>query len=190
VARRNGDARSALRTELVSGALGGGVVERGRLYVERPGRLRFDYTEPERKVAIVVDDRTWLYLDTDRQMLLDRLDAGADLLPTLLAGSRPLGDLFTAALDPPTAGSGDGVVRLVLRPEGADADLERITVVLRPPGYAIEAAEVLDGAGNRMVYAFTSVHRNARLPRGVFAFEPPRGTEIRGSHDESPGAGS
>jgi len=175
---------------LVSGALGGGLAERGRVYVERPGRLRFDYAEPERKVAIVVDDRTWLYLEGERQLLLGRLQAEADLLPALLAGSKPLEGFFDATFDRDGRPPSGGPFRLALRPRVAGGGLERIVVTLRPPTFALESAEVLDAAGNRMDYTFSGMHRNARLPRGAFVFEPPPGTEIRGSHEPEPPAGS
>jgi len=175
---------------LVSGALGGGLVERGRVYLDRPGRLRFDYTEPERKVAIVVDDRTWLYLAGERQLLLGRLGAEGDLLPALLAGAKPLAQLFEATFDTGGPPPSDAPYRLALRPRGAAEGLERIVVTLRAPTFALESAEVLDAAGNRMDYAFSAVHRNGRLPRGAFAFEPPPGTEISGSHAPAQAAGS
>jgi outer membrane lipoprotein carrier protein len=166
---------------LVSGALGAGLAERGRVYVERPGRLRFDYVAPERKVAIVDGDRTWLYLASERQLLLGRLESEADLLPVLLAGSKPLAAVFEASLESASA-PGDRLVRLELVPRQASGDVGRIVVTLRAPSFALESAEVLDAAGNHMRYAFSGMQRNAGLPRGVFAFDPPRGTEVSGSH--------
>ncbi len=171
---------------LVSGALGSGLTERGRVFVERPGRLRFDYVEPERKVAIVDGDRTWLYLAADRQLLLGRLESQADLLPVLLAGSKPLAQIFDATVETPQA-RGAGPLRLILVPRDGNSDVGKIVVTLRPPAFALESADVLDAAGNRMEYGFSSVQRNGRLPKGVFAFEAPPGTEISGSHGpESP----
>ena len=167
---------------LVSGALGAGLTERGRVFVERPGRLRFDYVEPERKVAIVDGDRTWLYLAAERQLLLGRLESQADLLPVLLAGTRPLAQIFDATVETPQGGG----LHLILVPRAADSDVGRIVVTLRPPAFAIESADVLDAAGNRMQYVFSGVHRNGRLPKGVFTFEAPPGTEISGSHGAEP----
>ena len=43
------------RQNLVSAALGTTATESGRLYLERPGKLRWDYLDPERKVALVAD---------------------------------------------------------------------------------------------------------------------------------------
>jgi len=175
---------SRFEQTLVSGALGGGLSERGRLYLERPGRMRFDYNEPEKKVAIVDGERTWLYLAADRQLLLGRLDGEGELLPALLAGRRPLDEIFDATVEG-SVPVVQGRYRLALRPRGSTDAVERVVVTLRAPLFAIDAAEILDAAGNRMDYTFTGQRRNVGLPRGAFGFAPPAGTEVSGSHEET-----
>jgi outer membrane lipoprotein-sorting protein len=56
--------------------------------------------------------------------------------------------------------------------------MTEVTLTLHPPEFAIEGAELLDETGNRTTYAFTNVRRNRALPEGLFAFEPPPGTEV------------
>lgn len=157
---------------LVSGALGTGLSESGRLFIDRPGRMRWDYERPERKVAIVLGDRTVLYLEEERQWIRGRLGEESELLPALLAGDKPLSALFLAT----DAGS---ATRLRLRPREANAGaLEEIVLQIRPESGEIDGAEVLDAAGNRTAYRFEGWKRNRRLPDGVFALEPPPGTEV------------
>jgi outer membrane lipoprotein carrier protein len=157
---------------LVSGALGTGLSESGRLWIERPGRMRWDYERPERKVAIVLGERTVLYLEEERQWIRGRLGEESGLLPALLAGEKPLSALFTAS----EAGSAS---KLRLRPREANAGaLEEIVLQVRPDTGEIEGAEVLDSAGNRTAYRFEGWKRNRKLPDGVFALEPPPGTEV------------
>jgi outer membrane lipoprotein-sorting protein len=67
---------------------------------------------------------------------------------------------------------------LKLVPRLATGSLTEVTLVLRAPAFAIESAEVLDEMGNRTSYAFSGSKRNGRLPDGIFAFEPPPGTEV------------
>ena len=166
------------RQSLVSGALGTTASEAGRLYLERPGRMRWDYLDPERKIAMLIGERTSLYLEEDRQLIRGSLGAQDSALPLLLTGDGRLLDLFTATLTAtPTAG-GRGAYRLRLAPRGARGSFAEVTLTLRPKIWSIEDAEVLDEMGNRTTYAFTDVKRNRPLPVGVFAFEPPPGTEI------------
>jgi len=163
--------------KLVSGAMGTGLSESGRLYIERPGRMRWDYLAPERKVALVNGEATWLYVEEDRELFRGRLDEDSDLLATLLTGDRPLAELFDATL---LADSEPGRQRLSLVPLREEQEFARIVLTVRPPGFAIEAAEVFDPAGNRMLYSFSGIKRNRRLPDGIFVFEPPPGTSISG----------
>lgn len=163
--------------ELQSGALGGDIVEKGRLWVERPGKLRWEYLSPESKTAIVVGDRTILYLASERQMFEGRVDPDAALLSVLLSGTERLSALFaTSAADPPSNAGGD---RIRLRPiSGSGGAIEEAIVTVRRSDGAIQSAVVLDAAGNRMVYRFEGLERNRRIPDGTFSFEPPPGTEV------------
>jgi outer membrane lipoprotein carrier protein len=156
---------------LRSGALGTGLSESGRLWIERPGRMRWDYEDPERKVALVNGEHTALYLEAEKQWIRGRLGEESGLLPALLAGNRPLSELFTA--------SDAGGSRVRLRPRESDGGtLEEIVLEIRPDTGAIDGAEILDAAGNRTAYRFEGWKRNRKLPDGVFAFEPPPGTEF------------
>lgn len=172
------DLQAEFEQTLVSGALGAGTSESGKLYMERPGRLRWDYTHPESKTAILIGDRTFLYLAEDRQLIRGHLSADQASLPGLLAGSGKIADAFDAAMISP-AGSGKAAAkRIRLVPRRRPDGFSEVVLTVLPPDFAIEAAEVTDAAGNRTSYRFRSVRRNRGVPAGTFAFEPPPGTEI------------
>ena len=149
------------------------------MYVKRPGRMRWDYREPERKTAVVSGDRTWLYLAEEQELTLGRLEEQGRLLPALLAGDRPISELFEARLLEPGQ---DGTLRLELRPRAAAEEFEHVVVELRARDFALRSAEVQDAAGNRMLYAFSDLRRNRGLPDRLFLFEPPPGTAVLGEH--------
>jgi len=166
------------RQSLVSGALGTTASETGRIYLERPGKLRWDYLEPEKKIALLLGDRTALYLEEERLMSRGRLSGEQGLFPRLLAGHDRVDALFVASLVATPSTGGRGSYRLRLVPKGEHAAMTEVTLTLRPPEFAIEGAELLDETGNRTTYSFASVRRNRGLPEGLFAFEPPPGTEV------------
>jgi len=166
------------RQSLVSGALGTSATESGRLYLERPGKLRWDYLDPEKKVALLLGDRTALYLEEERLLSRGRLSGEQGLFPRLLAGHDRVEAFFAASLVATPSTGGRGFYRLRLVPRGDHAAMSEVTLTLRPPEFAIEGAELLDETGNRTTYAFTNVRRNRALPEGLFAFEPPPGTEV------------
>ena len=166
------------RQSLVSGALGTTATESGHLYLERPGKLRWDYLDPEKKIALLLGDRTALYLEEDRQLTRGRLSGEQGLFPRLLAGRDRIDDLFSANLVATPSIGGRGAYRLRLVPKGDHGAMAEVTLTLRPPAFSIEGAELIDETGNRTTYAFSNLRRNRGLPEGLFAFEPPPGTEV------------
>jgi outer membrane lipoprotein carrier protein len=160
---------------LVSGALGEAPEESGTLRIVRPGHMRWDYHEPEAKVALLEGDRTEVYLPADRQLVRGRLGPDRGLLGGILAGDRKVTELFEAAAV--ATGTG-GSVQLRLTPRAASEDLEAVVLTLRPPTLAIEAADVFDAAGSHLEYRFTGLRRNRGIRVEAFRFTPPRGTEI------------
>ncbi len=170
------DLSGSFEQELLSGALGAGVPEAGRFRLLRPGKLRFDYVRPERKVAIVDGDRTRLWIEEDAQLLLGRLEDAGDLLPTLLAGDRPLSAVFEATAPP----AGETAATLRLTPRGEEQGFRHVDLRLDPETGALLEADVQDAAGNRLRYRFFDLERNRGLRAAAFEFEPPPGTEILG----------
>ena len=171
------DMQARFEQTLTSGALGTGLEESGRMYLGRPGRMRWDYLEPEKKVALIDGDSTRLYLEEDQQLWEGRLESGS-LLAMLLADAQPLDTLFEAELlETPEPGD-KSAYRLQLVPRTDPESFREIVLTLRPPRFAIDEVEVLDAAGNRMHYRFLDLRRNRGISASVFGFEPPPGTEI------------
>ena len=100
----------------------------------------------------------------------------------MLSGDGVIAEEFdVTVLEEPSAQK-EGVRRLQLVPRGEDESFEHVVLVLRPPRFAVEAAEVLDAAGNLVSYRFFGLRRNRKLPAGLFDFEPPEGTLVSGGH--------
>jgi outer membrane lipoprotein carrier protein len=164
---------------LVSGAFGEGIQESGLIWIQRPGRMRWEYTDPEAKTAILNGNSTLFYEQEAQQMMVGSLDDGGRLLAALLAGQERLADLFTAErIRRPDLTEGRGwFLRLV--PGHAEEAFEEVTLFLGRK-YQLRAVEVLDASGNRVLYRFSDLNRNSDIPEGIFEFEPPEGTEILG----------
>ncbi len=183
------DARAALRAwlegsttlegrfeqRLLSSALGTGPSETGRLYLARPGRVRWEYESPEPKSALVLDGRTLVHLPADRQLLRGRLEEDS-VLPRLLAGGSRFDEGFT--VEDLGRGGREGTRALALVPKGSAEGVVKATVAVRERTGELEEAEIVDAAGNRMLYRFSEWRRNRPLPPGIFSLEPPAGTEI------------
>jgi outer membrane lipoprotein carrier protein len=157
-----------------SGMLGREVVERGVVSIKRPGRMRWEYKEPEAKL-FVSDGRTfYFYVPADRQVIVSEQDARRSLAGRLLSGEGGLLEEFDVSLEEPLE---EGVLRLKLTPREEQADLTRAYVDAEASG-RVRSILVEDPQGNRTRYRFEAVRENTGLDDRLFRFETPAGVEV------------
>jgi outer membrane lipoprotein carrier protein len=168
------DLRASFVQRYRSGVLGRSVTERGTLWLKRPGRMLWQYEQPEKK-TFVSDGTTFsFYVPADKQVV-QRAQGGDDGLPGLLLSGR--GELtrdFDVGLEPsPRA----GLQRLRLVPRKAQPEIERAYLDVDPAG-RILAIEVVDAQGDRSQFEFSDMRENIGLKDELFRFEVPRGVEV------------
>jgi outer membrane lipoprotein carrier protein len=151
--------------------------ERGRLRLLRPARMRWDYTSPERKLAIVDGERSWLYVPDENQVIVGDLDevkrGGAAGL--LLTGEIDLARDFRIEAGAGAPSAGQGSIALIPRVPGEEFSRLEILVDL---GTGLPARiEVHTAVGEVMEYRFSRVRTGMPLAAGLFHFEPPAGVE-------------
>ena len=157
-----------------SGLLGREITERGVVQIKPPGRMRWEYKDPEDKL-FVTDGRTfYFYVPADKQVIVSEQDVKHSLAARLLSGTGGILDEFTATVEEPEE---QGVLRLKLVPRQPQADVERATVDLEPRG-RIRAILLEDVQGNRTRFRFDDVRENTGLADRLFRFELPKGVEV------------
>jgi outer membrane lipoprotein carrier protein len=157
-----------------SGVLSQEIVERGTVSLKRPGRMLWEYRDPEKKTFVSDGTTFYFYVPADRQVIV-RDQAGQRGIPALLLSGRD--DLlrdFDASLEPPPS---PGVQRLRLTPKKADPEVERIFLDV-DQGDRIRAVHVRDAQGNESRFEFEGIRENVGLPDRLFRFEVPRGVEV------------
>ncbi len=157
-----------------SGTLGRELVERGTLAIRRPGRMRWEYREPERK-TFVSDGRTfYFYVPADRQVIVRQTSGERGLTARLLSGEGGLVSQFEVGLE---ASPGPGLQRLRLVPREPDPDVERVYLDVDARA-RIVGLELFDAQGNRSRFRFEDLEENVGLGEGQFRFEVPAGVEV------------
>ncbi len=157
-----------------SGMLGREVVERGVVMVKRPGRMRWEYKDPETKL-FVSDGRTfYFYVPADRQVIVSEQDTERSLAARLLSGKGGLLEEFDASLDEPVE---EGVLRVRLVPRREQPDIERAFLDVEPSG-RIRSILLEDVQGNRTRFRFEGLRENTGLADRLFRFEVPAGVEV------------
>lgn len=155
-----------------SGVLGREVSERGNVSVKPPGRMLWEYRDPERK-TFVSDGRTfYFYVPADRQVIVREQAGDRGLLGRLLSGGEILGEFDAGLETTPTGGA-----RLRLTPRKPDPDLDR--VYIEPDATdRIRSIEIVDAQGNHSQFRFDDMRENVGLSDRLFRFEVPKGVEV------------
>jgi outer membrane lipoprotein carrier protein len=173
-AARTSDLVARFRQSYRSSMLGREVSERGVVSIKRPGRMRWEYLDPERKLFIS-DGRTFFfYVPADKQVIVSEQDVRHSLAARLLFGRGGLRQEFQPSLEEPLE---EGVVRLKLVPRSEQPDVARAFVDMEPQG-ALRSIQLDDVQGNRTIFRFERLRENAGLADALFRFELPKGVEV------------
>jgi outer membrane lipoprotein carrier protein len=157
-----------------SGILGREVIERGVVRIKRPGRMLWEYKDPEKKTFLSDGRSYYFYVPADRQVIVREQDEDHGVAALLLSGKGRILEQFEARLDTAPA---EGVFRLRLSPRKADPEIELVLVDVEPSG-VVRAIQVDDAQGNRSRFRFDDVRENTGLPDRLFRFEVPAGVEV------------
>ncbi|EGV20093.1 outer membrane lipoprotein chaperone LolA [Thiocapsa marina] len=139
---------------------------RGTLYLQRPGRFRWEYSTPNRQVIIADGSRVYLHdleLKQVSHQSQSRALSGTPAL--LLADGGPIEKHFEAS----PIESTDGRTWVELIPKAQDTDVVRIEL-----GFGKDNLESLimeDSFGQTTRLNFTGAERNAKLSPDLFKME-------------------
>lgn len=152
-------------------------IERGTVYLLRPGRMRWEYDEPRGKLAVADGRRSWLYLPEERQVLvapLRSIEAGRGV-PLLMRGRIDLTGDFDIDWGPRPE---NGPRPLLLTPRSPSAEYRYL--LLEPgPDHLVRVLTAVDPLGGRVTYRFSLVTQVGDLDETLFRFVPPEGVEVR-----------
>lgn len=148
----------------------------GRFVFERPGRFRFDYTEPFAQ-EIVADGQTlWLY-DVDLEQVTRRpQEQVLGQTPAALLAAAADAEALAADFDLAGLPDRDGLQWVEAKPRQADGQLQAVRVGF--DGEKLAVLEILDSFGQESILRFSNFQVNPALPAGLFDFVPPAGVDI------------
>jgi len=146
---------------------------RGIVYLQRPGRFRWSYTEPYPQEIVADGKRVWIYDSELAQVTVKRLNLALGQTPALLLTTRqPLEKSFFIK----ELGSKDGLAWLELKPRRADATFTSMRLAL--DSQALRIMELTDSFGQRTEIRFSAIEKNPRIAPSRFVFSPPAGTDV------------
>ncbi|HXT87374.1 MAG TPA: outer membrane lipoprotein carrier protein LolA [Verrucomicrobiae bacterium] len=173
---------------------GSGItVESGKVYFEKPGRMRWDYDSPETKMFLVDGKNVWYYVPADHTASRTSVKESDDWRTPLallagkvklerLCGSLSLANSAAANAagkdDPEAKPSAPENSVLVCGPRKEDADVfERVLLEINPQHQLVRLSIEQPGAVE-MEFRFGDWHENVPIDPAKFRFVPPKGVAI------------
>ena len=147
----------------------------GKLYLQRPGKFRWDYSEPSEQLVLADGKQIWFY-DTDlAQANVRDMDATLASTPAvLLSGGGPVSTQFDITALPPSG----GLEWYQLIPKHTDTDFQLVRI-----GFAkgeLASMFLADKLNQVTQLTFTHQSRNAKFAADLFSFTPPSGVDVIG----------
>jgi len=156
------------------------ITERGHVLVKKPGKMRWEYTSPEKKLFVSDGSRVYSYVPEDKQVTVSAVPkedaAGAPIL--FLAGKGNLVRDFTPSIADVPPGSPPDSIALKLVPKAAQPDYDWLLLVVDKPSLTLRALVTMDGQGGQSTISFQNLKENVGPADKEFAFNIPRGVDV------------
>ncbi len=147
----------------------------GKLYLERPGKFRWDYTEPSEQLVLADGKQIWFYDKDLAQANVRDMDATLASTPaSLLSGGGSVSSQFDIKALPPSG----GLQWFQLIPKHADTDFQLVRIGF--DNGELASMFLADKLGQVTQLTFTHPSRNGKFPADLFSFTPPPGVDVIG----------
>ena len=155
------------------------ATERGHLLVKKPGKMRWEYTAPEKKLFVSDGRKIYSYIPQDKQVVVSTMPEG-DQAPTpalFLTGKGNITRDFRVAFDKVTDAPA-GSVALKLTPKRREPEYESLTLVVDPKTLSLRMLVTMDTQGGRSTFTFANLKENVGVSDNQFVFQMPRNVDV------------
>ena len=157
-------------------------ISSGRLYIEKPHWIRWEYDKPERQTILYDGSALHIYTPKRQQLLQSAVDerTRSNVALLFLAGVVKLRDVFAITALPETEAA-QLFIRLL--PRSRLAGFTELRAAINPRSYFIEGLWIYDPIGNLTEIRLSSLTVHAALPAHTFELDLPPGTELLSPSD-------
>jgi outer membrane lipoprotein carrier protein len=147
----------------------------GRLYLQRPGKFRWDYAEPSEQLILADGKQIWFYDKDLAQANVRDMDTSLASTPaSLLSGGSSVGSQF----DVKALGLSGGLQWFQLVPKHSDTDFQLVRIGFDKG--ELRSMFLADKVNQITQLAFSNSKRNVSLAPDLFSFVPPPGVDVIG----------
>jgi len=157
---------------------GHGKIERraaGKLYLQKPGKFRWDYSQPSEQLILADGKQIWFYDKDLQQANVRDMDATLSSTPAvLLSGGGSVSSQFDVTVLPPEG----GLDWYQLIPKHPETDFQLVRIGFKQGQLA--SMFLADKLNQVTQLTFTNPKRNAKFAADLFTFVPPPGVDVIG----------
>jgi outer membrane lipoprotein carrier protein len=160
-----------------SGVLKRKLTERGKVQIKKPGKMRWDYTEPEKKLFVSDGSQIYLFVPADNEVTKSPVPKQDEATTAVLflVGKGNLTRDFTVTFMPNAPA---GTYGLRLEPKLPERDYDWLQLVVDQQTLQIRTLMAADRQGGQSTFTFSNFKENIGLPDSTFAFKIPRGAHV------------
>ena len=148
----------------------------GRLYLQRPGKFRWDYSKPSEQLVLADGKQIWFYDKDLAQANVRDMDTSLASTPaSLLSGSGSVSTQFNVTAMPPSV----GLTWYQLVPKHADTDFQVVRIGFTKSG-ELASMFLADKLDQITQLTFSHSKRNDKFAPDLFTFVPPPGVDVIG----------
>ncbi|MHB8720521.1 MAG: outer membrane lipoprotein chaperone LolA [Steroidobacteraceae bacterium] len=147
----------------------------GRLYLQRPGKFRWDYSEPSEQLILADGKKIWFYDKDLAQANVRDMDTSLASTPaSLLSGASSV----SAQFDVTALAKSGGLQWFQLAPKHADTDFQLVRIGFDKG--ELRSMFLADKLNQITQLTFSNSKRNVPLAPDLFTFAPPPGVDVIG----------
>ena len=156
------------------------VVEQGTLLVKKPGKMRWEYKSPEKKLFVSDGTRIYFFDEENYQVTISEVPQGdqAAAAALFLTGKGNLTRDFTATFLPGTPDQAPDTDALRLDPKKPQSESDWLEVVVDRNTLLIRSLTAAEKQGGRSTFLFSRFKENVGVGDKPFEFQIPRGAEV------------
>ncbi len=159
------------------GPLGRKRVEQGSVTIKRPGRMRWEYKSPEKKLFVSNGKTLYFYDPGNNQVTVSQMPEGDDATSAalFLTGRGNLTRDFNVSFLPNAA---PDTYALKLEPKRKQNDFDSLELVVDRQTLQLRSLTANAKESGRDTFVFSSIKENVGAADKMFEFEIPRGADV------------
>lgn len=153
----------------------------GKLFIKKPGKLRWDYQTPSKRTYVSDGKTLWIYTPEENQVVKNHWDPSAMALQFLLGRGNIERDFQARSLtadEKKTFKITEGTWFFLTPTTKAEGQITALVVRIDETAQLISEVWMVDALGSQTHWNFQRLRVNQALADSLFQFKIPKGAEV------------